>query len=164
MRSSLVTVVLFLGGLPLGACRGKVLELGDDELPPLAIPAELSKRCKAAPTTARTFDTSAALNQALMGRWLRCRGADAGVLFSPGIEFASGSELYELVDDGTGTLVRATADARKGSWAGQPPVTVRVAFSNKAQQTLVVLFDPDGLHLSVERSTFDSVDVGYVHE
>lgn len=153
--------------LPLAffGCEGHALNVGDDAPPPLVVPPDVASRCKPSPTTARTFATSAELEAALVGRWLRCRGVDSGALFAPGIELtADFNRWYELVDDGSGALTRSTADTASGHWTVEAPLTLNLFFGNNARQTLVVLFDPDGLHFSVERSTFDAADVGFVHE
>lgn len=148
----------------LGACQGAVLEVGDDDPPPVAVPRDLVTRCRPPPPNARTFDSVDAMKTALVGRWFRCHGVGAGILYPPAIELAAADRWFSLIDDGSGALVRGKDDALHGTWGLEPPLTLNIAFANRARQTLVVLFDPDGRHLSVARSTFESVDVRYVRE
>jgi hypothetical protein len=148
----------------LGSCRGSLLEVGNDDPPPVDVPPDLAERCRPLPGTARTFESSSALERALIGRWFRCRGVASGILYSAAIELTDNHEWFALIDDGKGALVRAKDPARHGRWTGQAPLTVAIGFENLAVQTLVVVFDPDGRHFTVAHSTFENVDVAYVRE
>lgn len=93
-----------------------------------------------------------------------CHGIGPGALYAAGIELNQDGDWFALVENGSGALVQATDDAHRGRWGAGPPVTLQFRFENAAQQTLVVLLEQDGTHFSVARSTFETVNIGYVRE
>ena len=149
-----------LGAASLVSCRGKVLDLGNDDPSPTT---DLAGECIPPSQIKRTFATHEDLASALRGRWFRCRGVERGILFFPGIEFTD-TDWFGLVDDGTGKYVRSADPAQRGIWYAEAPLTLHVRFENRSTQTLVLLFSTELSHFSVERSTFDTVDVGYVRQ
>lgn len=146
------------------ACDGEILHLGDDDRPPLSVDPALLAQCAPAGETTRRFDSEVALRAALVGRWLRCRGQDTGVLYFPGIEFTDRGEWYALEGDGATGLVRATNAARHGSFNSFGTATLLLQFADLQSQSLVLLFDESGRKMSVVFSTTKPVDVSFVRE
>ena len=76
--------------------------------------------CQASPASLVTYASEAELEGLLIGRWQRCRAAQAPGE-DVGVEFAADGKWYALTHEAGGAVVRRTGIAYGGPWQYLPP-------------------------------------------